>query len=179
MDTPPAFFYSPNAYALGIIEQRPITCQCCGEARDFQYMGNLYCTADIDTLCPWCIADGSAAEKYEGSFVADFEGITPGPSGLGPPMSEASMAQVSCHTPGYASWQNDFWLGHCEDACIFLGYVGSKELAPIWPEVRDDAVASGWGEENIQHHMHKDGDMTGYLFQCQHCGKHRLHVDAN
>ena len=87
METPPSFFYSPNAYALGIIEQRPITCQCCGKARDFHYTGNLYCTAAITTLCPWCIADGSAAEKYEGSFVSDFEGINP--NELGSPMSEA------------------------------------------------------------------------------------------
>lgn len=89
------------------------------------------------------------------------------------------MEQVSSRTPGYVSWQGDVWLGHCGDACIFLGYVGSQELRPIWEEVRSDAVVSGWGEGNIRDHLHKDGGMTGYLFQCQHCGKHRLHVDAN
>lgn len=94
-------------------------------------------------------------------------------------MSPSSMEQVSSRTPGYASWQGSVWLGHCGEACIFLGYVGSKELVPIWAEVRDDAVASGWGEDAIQYQMHKDGDMTGYLFQCPRCAKHRLHVDAN
>lgn len=179
METPPTFFYNPNAYTLGIIEQRAITCQCCGKARDFRYTGNIYCTAAIDTLCPWCIADGQAAEQYDGSFVSDFEGLNPGPNELGPPMSDASLEQVSSRTPGYTSWQGDVWLGHCGEACIFLGYVGSQELAPIWSEVRADAVASGWGEESIQQYLRKDGDLTGYLFQCQHCGKHRLHVDAN
>jgi uncharacterized protein CbrC (UPF0167 family) len=179
METPPTFFYNPNAYALGIIEQQAITCECCGKARAFRYAGNLYAEADVEQLCPWCIAEGSAAKKYEGSFVSDFEGLNPGPAGLGPSMSEASMEQVSGYTPGYASWQGDVWLGHCGEACIFLGYVGSKELAPVWEEVRADAIASGWGEENIRDRMHQDGDMTGYLFQCQKCGKHRLHVDAN
>lgn len=179
MDTPPTFFYSPNAYALGIIEQQPITCQCCGLAREYRYAGNLYCEAEVEEICPWCIADGRAAATYDGSFVSDFEGLNPGPAGLGPPMSAESMEQVSSHTPGYASWQGDVWLGHCSEACVFLGYVGSKELAPVWAEVRADAVASGWGEDTIQFHMHKDGDMTGYLFQCPRCGRHRLHVDAN
>lgn len=176
---PPGFFYSPNAYALGIIEQRSIVCQCCGQERAFHYTGNLYCESEVRQLCPWCIADGSAAEKYNGSFVSDFEDTDPIPGASSAGLSEASITQVSSHTPGYASWQGDVWLGHCGEACIFLGYVGSKELAPLWEEVRADAVASGWGEENIRHYMHKDGDMTGYLFRCQHCGQHRLHVDAN
>jgi uncharacterized protein CbrC (UPF0167 family) len=177
--TPPTFFYSPHAYSLGIIEQRNFTCPCCGETRTLCYTGNFYSADEVEAICPWCIADGSAAEKYDGSFVSDFEGLDPGPNGLGAAMSPSSMAQVSRHTPGYASWQGDVWLGHCGEACIFLRYVGSQELAPVWAEVRDDAVASGWGEENIRDHMHKDGDMTGYLFRCQHCGRHRLHVDAN
>lgn len=179
MTSAPTFFYSPHAYTLGIIEQRAIVCQCCGEARSFHYTGSLYAEEDVAALCPWCIADGSAAAKYAGSFVSTFEGITPGPNGLGPEMSASSLEQVSSRTPGYASWQDDVWLGHCGEACIFLGYVGSAELAPVWEEVRDDAVNSGWGEEAIRDHLHKNGDMTGYLFKCQHCGKHRLHVDAN
>ena len=178
METPPTFFYSPNAYALGIIEQKAITCECCGQMRAFRYSGNLYAETKVVQLCPWCIADGSAAARYNGSFVSDF--VEPGPATeTHPAMSEASMAQVSSQTPGYASWQGDVWLGHCGEACIFLGYAGSKELAPVWKEVREDAIASGWGEENIRDHMHKDGDMTGYLFRCQKCGRHRLYVDAN
>ena len=179
MTTPPTFFYNPNAYVLGIIEKERIECQCCGQEREFRYTGNLYSKTSVSQLCPWCIADGSAVEKYAGSFTADFEGLNPNPDEPGILLSEASVEQVSCRTPGYASWQDDVWLGHCGEACIFLGYVGSKELTPIWEEVRADAIGSGWGEENIRQYMHKDGDMTGYLFQCQHCGQHRLHVDAN
>jgi uncharacterized protein CbrC (UPF0167 family) len=177
--SPPAFFYNPNAYQLGIIEPRDIVCQCCGKAQSFRYTGTFYCKTTIDRLCPWCIADGSAAIKYNGSFVSDFEGLNANPAELSAFISETSMEQVGSHTPGYTSWQGDRWLGHCGDACIFIGYVGSKELQNIWEEVRPDAIASGWGEENIRNHMHIDGDMTGYLFQCQHCKQHRLHVDAN
>jgi uncharacterized protein CbrC (UPF0167 family) len=180
METPPVFFYNPNAYALGIITKQDIVCQCCGQAMPFRYAGNFYCPSPVDTLCPWCIADDRAARLYQGSFVSDFEGLNPNPAALSTlTMSEASMAEVSNCTPGYASWQGDVWLGHCGAACVFLGYVGSKELQPVWEEVRADALASGWGEETIRHHLLKDGDLTGYLFQCQHCGQHRLHVDAN
>jgi len=175
METLPTFFYNPNAYALGLIKAQPITCQCCGQARSHAYQGNLYCQAEVRALCPWCIADGSAAEKFEGSFVSIFESELDD----APALSEASVAAVSCRTPGYLSWQDSVWLGHCGEACVFVGYVGSKELRPVWQQVLPDVLASGIDEEIIREEMLKDGDLTGYLFQCQHCGHHRLHVDAN
>lgn len=175
MQTLPTFFYNPNAYALGLIEAQSITCQCCGQVRSHVYRGRLYSRAEVRALCPWCIADGSAVEKFAGSFVSIFESELEG----SPSISQASIEEVSCRTPGYLAWQDDVWLGHCGEACIFVGYVGSKELRPIWEEVQPDVLASGWDEVTIREEMIKDGDLTGYLFKCQHCGRHRLHVDAN
>ncbi len=41
------------------------------------YSGPFYCVDEVEHLCPWCIADGSAAEKFAGSFQDDasIEGV--------------------------------------------------------------------------------------------------------
>ena len=31
----------------------------------------------------------------------------------------------------------------------------------------------------VEEYLSKDGDLTGYLFRCLHCGKYRLYVDAS
>lgn len=31
-------------------------------------------------------------------------------------------------TPGYASWQGEYWLACCNDYCAFIGDVGTEEL---------------------------------------------------
>ncbi|CTW99108.1 colicin E2 tolerance protein [Escherichia coli] len=60
---------------------------CCGENITFHqvakfsvplhYSGPFYCVDEVEHLCPWCIADGSAAEKFAGSFQDDasIEGV--------------------------------------------------------------------------------------------------------
>ena len=37
----------------------------------------------------------------------------------------------------------------------------------------------GYPLEVLEDCLYKDGDMSGYLFQCCHCGKYRLQVDAS
>lgn len=45
-------------------------CQGCGKARGFVYVGPVYSVEELnDALCPWCIADGSAAEAFGASFT--------------------------------------------------------------------------------------------------------------
>lgn len=182
METPPDFFYNPQAYALGIIKAQAIVCQCCGLARAFCYQGSFYSTrsrAEWQPLCPWCIADGRAADTFDGSFVSDFEGINPDPRQPSQPISAASLAQVSGRTPGYLSWQGDLWLTHCGEASVFKGYAGYAELLPVWEEISADIAAGGWAEQDVRQYLRKDGDLTGYLFQCPRCGQHRLHIDAS
>ncbi len=31
-------------------------------------------------------------------------------------------------TPGYHGWQQEFWLAHCGDFCVFIGYVGWNDI---------------------------------------------------
>lgn len=37
------------------------------------YAGVIYCVPKVDSLCPWCIASGAAADKYGAEFFdAEF-----------------------------------------------------------------------------------------------------------
>jgi len=62
----PIFKYNPNAEGLGIIKKEKATCPVCGHDRDYVYTGPFYSVDEIEGICPWCIKDGSAAQKYDG-----------------------------------------------------------------------------------------------------------------
>src|SRR5215212_4957530 len=66
----PTFRYHPDPLATGAIQPSEEECICCGEARGFIYTGPIYAEEDLDdSFCPWCIADGSAAEKFDATFT--------------------------------------------------------------------------------------------------------------
>ena len=110
----PNFRYHRNPLATGAIEQSDSVCECCEEARGYIYKASIYSEKAIDVLCPWCIADGSAAEKFTASFVDDYPLIEAG-------LNQKIIEEVCRRTPGYISWQQEVWLQHCIDACEFCG----------------------------------------------------------
>lgn len=82
-------------------------------------------------------------------------------------------------TPGYTSWQGEHWLACCDDFCAYIGEVGTKELVEMG--IADDVFAEydALDEyENARDYLVKAGSMCGYLFQCLHCGRYHLWVDA-
>ncbi|MDU0372823.1 CbrC family protein [Hymenobacter endophyticus] len=178
---PPHFPFNPNAYKLGIIEQQDIVCECCQQPRAYNYTGPIFCVADVEELCPWCIADGSAARKWDAEFqdLASVEGHDPNPQGAAPAaLNPASVEEVLFHSPAYNSWQQGVWLTHCQDMCVFVGYVGGNDIRPLLDELRPDLEA--WpNEEFLLRNLSADGSLTGYLFQCRHCNLHRLHIDCD
>ncbi|WP_139921737.1 CbrC family protein [Hymenobacter sp. DG01] len=176
----PQFTFNPNAYTLGLFEQKDITCECCQQPRPYNYTGPIYCEADVEDLCPWCIADGSAAAKWDAEFQdwASVEGNSPDPAEASAPINAASLEEVVSRSPGCNSWQQGVWLTHCQDMCVFLGYVGGEDIRPLLPELRPDL--QGWPDEDfLLRSLSADGGLTGYLFQCHHCGQHRLHIDCD
>lgn len=81
----PAFKYHPNPLDTGMFTQgEPKTCCCCGRQTDIWYDGPFYGDLHanrstdpdddelpyekMDYLCPECIADGSAAAKFQCVF---------------------------------------------------------------------------------------------------------------
>jgi uncharacterized protein CbrC (UPF0167 family) len=170
----PKFTYHPDPIATGALKRKAARCPCCEKTTDFVYGRSPYCTDEVEDLCPWCIADGSAARKFDASFVDDH------------PLAQAGLKseiidEVAHRTPGYISWQQESWLTCCEDACEFHGDLRKEEL-PILPadtlvafrtEHRiDDRV---W--EQLLESYEPGGSPSIYKFVCRHCRKIHLGFD--
>lgn len=73
----PKFRYHLNPLKTGSIIKSDKECESCDKVRGFIYTGSVYSIHSVDDICPWCIADGSAAEKFDASFVANLESDDP------------------------------------------------------------------------------------------------------
>lgn len=166
------FKYHPNLYSDEILIHDEGICDCC-ERTVSEYIDQAYTSKDIDCICLSCIHDGSAAQKFDATFVQYAEKVS----------DVKKHDELFKRTPGYMSWQGEFWLACCDDYCAYLGPVGISELDKlgIKEQVLKDYAAQSpsYPLDVVNEYLRKDGDMTGYLFRCLHCGKYRLYVDAN
>lgn len=174
----PTFRYHPDPVTTGVFEARERPCVCCGQARGWVYVPAPYADVALgDGLCPWCIADGSAATRFGARFTIVEPGTVPSD------VPTEVVDHLESRTPGFAGWQQERWLFHCGDAAAYLGAIG-------WDEIRDDrevlgslteqAVAMGFtGElaEAFVGSLDVDGSATGYLFRCLHCGTSLAYAD--
>src|SRR5262245_61615527 len=61
----PSFRYHPDPVASRSIEPSDAVCEACNLARGWRYVGSVYGPQDVEHVCPWCIADGTAAELLD------------------------------------------------------------------------------------------------------------------
>jgi len=171
----PTFRYHPNPVATGNFKESDKVCVCCGEARGYIYTGSVYARERLrDSICPWCIADGSAARKFRALF-SDSEPLVQ--SGV----PEETIEEVTTRTPGYNSWQQEIWLSCCKDACEFHGDAPRQELLALQGEGLVKTLAEWhWNEKNwpqfVQYYK-PGGNPAVYKFVCRHCGKTMYGVD--
>ncbi|WP_349253973.1 CbrC family protein [Streptomyces sp. BPTC-684] len=138
--------------------------------------GPVYAAEDLaGRLCPWCIADGTAAERFDAHFTAG--------TCLGDDVPLAVLATVDRRTPGFSAWQEPQWFFHCGDGTAFLGPAGTVELT-AHPEALDmlrrEAVSRGWPADQVEHFLgspDEDGEATAYLFRCRICAAHLAYTD--
>ena len=143
-------------------------CERCGRDRGYVYRGPVYAVDEIEFVCPWCIADGSAAVEFD----ADFTTVDGAPSGM-----DASITDEIVHrTPGFAGWQQERWLFHCNDGAEFLGRAGWSEVSAA-PGALDSIRNDGWSDDVLQY-LHPEGDLAAYLFRCRHCGEFLAYADS-
>ena len=169
----PQFRYYPDPVGTGAFEEGEAkTCPCCGKKSTVYYSTMPYCVENVENLCPLCISNGEAARKYDATFIQDAEWN-------GKPDKEKDE-ELFRRTPGYISWQGEYWLSCCNDYCAYLGTVGTRELKAmdIADEVFEEYAARNEFED-VREYLVKDGSLCGYLFRCLHCGKYHLWVDAD
>lgn len=165
----PTFVYHPDPVSTGSIVRATDVCARCGEARGFIYSGPSYAVDEIEFICPWCIADGSAAREF--NLVFGTVDGAPGDVLRGVP------DEIVRRTPGFAGWQQERWLFHCSDGAEFHGRVGYQDVVGL-PGVIESIVADGW-RRDVLPDMSADGELTGYLFRCRHCSAHLAYADCS
>jgi len=164
----PVFKYHPNPIETGAVKKSDEACECCGEKRGYTYTSIIFSQEDIETICPWCIADGSASTKFDGEF-------SDGCSLAKAEINEKIIDEVCKSTPAFNCWQEVEWQSHCNDACKFLGDASKEDLMML-TEVRLDnflkeelITLEQW--KNILKDYVKGGCAAVYKFECTKCSE--------
>jgi len=170
----PKFRYHPDPVGTGTVEKSDETCIRCVEARGYVYVGSAFSEEPEDAeeavepepLCPWCIADGSAAAEYACEFtdaapLADAE------------LKPAIIEEVIKRTPGYISWQENEWRTCCDDACAYMGDASREEVQGLEGEELEELLeeldweGDEWAAFVAQYEP--GGALSVHKFQCLHC----------
>lgn len=176
----PAFRYHPDPVATGsvrVTDSQP--CLCCSRIRGAIYDGPVYSERFHNlsgAICPWCIAEGSAAKRFgaEFSYAGALEGI-----------SAEVREELALRTPGYTGWQQEQWLCCCGEPAAYLGTAGAEELDGEFGEAKQPLVEWLMREMDSDEAeagefvagLHRDGDATAYVFQCLRCGEWLAYAD--
>jgi uncharacterized protein CbrC (UPF0167 family) len=189
----PRFKYDPGPVATGAIVLSDELCMCCTRRRGYIYSGSVFAVrgGDLrDRICPWCIADGSAARRFSARFNCNVGGdcvrfIQRGPNAYDcletewDAVSREITREIEERTPGFSSYQTPKWWTHCRDGAAFLGYVGELPHQIFSePEAREFALRTReqWelSESDWQWYITSPDDQHGfttYVFRCLHCRK--------
>jgi uncharacterized protein len=166
--TLPTFKYHADPVRSEVVVASSGTCICCGQARGYLYVGPAFTThREVrDNICPWCIADGSAARKYDAYFAGPDSLLKAG-------IARTIVDEVTKQTPGYFCWQSDHWQSHCNDACVYHGDATVDEMANAAP-----ATINAWKAEyamkdedgaTFADGYEPRGHAGFYKFVCRHC----------
>jgi uncharacterized protein CbrC (UPF0167 family) len=172
----PAFRYHPDPLGTGSVTASDDVCRSCGAARGYIYSGPAYAAEELgEALCPWCIADGRAADTFDVEFTDVGVGV---PAGV----PSKVIDELRFRTPGFSGWQQEHWLYHCGDAAAFIGPAGRSELE-LHPDALEGlrrellAESSADDVDAVLAALDRDDEPTAYLFRCLHCGVHLAYAD--
>ena len=152
-------------------------CPCCEQRRSHIYGGPIYAREEIEEVCPWCIADGSAARKW----AAQFNDVIRLPDAV----PKAVIQEILERTPGFETWQGNSWLFSEDDAMIFVGEVVGKDLLKENNAEKTEACLEALREWNFEpdeaidvlKQIVRGGQPAIYLFQDRQSGKFSAYAD--
>lgn len=173
----PVFRYYPDPLADGSITMETEICECCEMLTPYICTTLIYSAQTVDFICPWCVADGSAAKKFNGGFQSLQNVPETVPNDI--------VEIVDTRTPGYSTWQGNNWLFTATDAMIFVGEVDGNALLKTKDTQRIDAclaAVDGWygdDAEEVLSTVVKGGQLAIYLFQDPETGRFEAYMDAS
>lgn len=175
-ETLPTFRYHPDPIRTGNVTESEALCVCCSTKRGYVYVGPAYTTKEeLDSaLCPWCIANGSAADRYDAEFTDTHDLEAAG-------IDKAIIQEVVRRTPGFISWQGGRWLSHCGDACEFHGDLPQEKLEHVPQDSRTMILAdlpNDFTWERIIEDYEPGSQPAIYWFKCRHCAAELYYADC-
>ena len=170
----PTFRYHPDPTATDVFDQQDATCPCCLRSRGWVYIGPFYSREDPESICPWCIANGAAAEKFDAEFV-DPHAVEPG-------ASEAALDELLHRTPCHFTAHSEAWPVHCGDFCAVLRPLQLEDLDNLREEIASELSALreyvAVTETDFAFDLRREhSPLMVYLFRCLTCGKYRVNGD--
>lgn len=174
----PIFRFHPDPIGSGSVVASPWSCQCCQRAHGYIYAGPVYAEQDLtDALCPWCIADGSAAERFGARFV-DSEAFAAG-------ASDCVVKEITERTPGFNAWQNESWPSCCGEPAAFITPAGIAEIRTRFYQLEGSLMMfivqelgiSGGAARQFLESLRRDHSPTVFVFKCQRCDAYPFQVD--
>ncbi len=174
----PVFRYHEDPLRSGSVIKSDVICECCGEGRGYVYTGPVYSEVELsDSLCPWCIADGSAHARFDATFV-DSEGIDDS-------ANDAQRVLITQRTPGFASWQSEQWLSCCDEPAAFVGVAGAEDIRQRYPQLEGPLLShiiyehgiSGGAANQLLAALRRDQSPTAFVFRCLQCATLLGYID--
>ena len=117
MNPLPQFPYHRDPIASGSIKESDATCNCCEKTRGAIYSGVIYALAVPESLCPWCIADGLAEQKYDASF---FDAYFCDDEMMAIFMPDEVHRRVFSRTIGFRTFNPIGWWVHCGEPAEYV-----------------------------------------------------------
>ncbi len=195
----PEFKYHPDPIKTGSVFESDEICNCCQKQTGYIYSGSLYCRNRPDYLCPWCIADGSAAKKYDGEFISfitsEVEVSIPESvintfiSNLIQKIkdlfknnkSDEIYEELLKRTPGFSSFQQEEWQFHCNDACEFHGLATVGDFKKISEQETERLYEVTYLDSTELEGLKQGNDSIeqGHFFKfvCRHCSEIKFMMD--
>ena len=166
----PQFKYHPDPIATGSIVPSDLYCRCCDQPRGYLYAHSVWAEHIISEFCPWCIADGSAAERFDLAFNSFWlaEGI-----------SDEIYDEIAHRTPGIVSWDDEEWLSCCSDACEFRGLASHSLLTGLAEPPSEVLTVFKWTTDDWADFLRLYALGRGspvHHFTCRHCRRSRFDV---
>lgn len=153
-------------------------CRCCGQKRGWIYRGPVYAEPDLEeALCPSCIADGSAHEKFAASFVDSEAFAAEAPASV--------VEEISQRTPGFRSFQPERWPSCCSEPGAFITPAGITQIRQHYPTLEGELMnyviydlgMSGSAARRMIASLKRDGSPAAYVFRCHRCARHLGYID--
>jgi len=188
----PHFRYHPDPVATGMLVAREdFICPVCHRSRAYAYVGP-YISDNCgfengEEICPWCIADGSAARTLNATFNATFTTAGYLSAQAQAQMSSEARTELEQRTPSFNCLQQERWLDHHGEAAAYIGEVDFERYLQLPPAAQfavrhcagDDPRAALHPTDFVQR-LRSDGDgPTVYLFRCLHCDWYGAYLESS